>query len=345
MTLRAGIGAVLAAVAWISSSGAPARAADTQSAAGGIVEVPVAFQVVNSDTSGAPCNPARPSDGKTYTVRGHLTGPRGALLAPHSGAVTLYLFGYEGGEWNWHLKNVSGYDYAAEMARLGHVSLTIDELGYGASGRPNGNDTCMGAQADVAHQIVSQLRAGSYTLGSGPGISFAAVTLAGHDVGGQIAEIEAYSYKDIDRLILATWADQGLTPWILQRGTQAGLDWCPQTPSGYVHFVSEQEFRELLFYDADPQVIEAANSLRNPNPCGMIGSAGPSIAVDKARTPEVRVPVLIVFGANDTLVWTRQGQEQQQDNFTGTTDKTTVFVPRAGHFPMLEKTAPAFRSV
>jgi pimeloyl-ACP methyl ester carboxylesterase len=346
MRLGAGIGALLAAtVAGMGWSGAPARAANTQSAAGGIVEAPVAFQVVNSDTSGAPCNPARPSDGRAYTVRGHLTGPKAALLAQRSGAVTLYLFGYEAGEWNWDLKNVSGYDYAAEMARLGHVSLTIDQLGYGASGHPNGNDTCMGAQADVAHQIVSQLRAGAYTLGKGPGIPFAAVTLAGHDVGGQIAEIEAYSYKDIDGLIVATWADQGQTPWILQRATTAGLDWCPQSPSGYVHFASEQEFRELLFYDANPQVIEAANSLRNPNPCGMIGSAGPSIAFDKARTPEIRVPVLIVFGAEDTLVWTHQGEEQQKDNFTGSRDKRTVFVPRAGHFPMLERTASQFRHV
>src|SRR5256714_6526916 len=193
MTLRAGIGAVLAAVAWISSSGAPARAADTQSAAGGIVEVPVAFQVVNSDTSGAPCNPARPSDGRTYTVRGHLTGPRAALLAQRSGAVTLYLFGYEGGEWNWDLKNVSGYDYAAEMARLGHVSLTIDELCYGASGHPNGNDTCMGAQADVAHQIVSQLRAGNYTFGSGSGVPLSAGAPPGPHVGGPTPRVEGCS--------------------------------------------------------------------------------------------------------------------------------------------------------
>jgi pimeloyl-ACP methyl ester carboxylesterase len=326
----------------MSSGASLARAATPASAEGQVVEVPVAFQVANTDTSGAPCNPARPSDGKAYTVRGHLTGPPAALATPAS--VTLYLFGYEAGEWNWDLK-VPGYDYAAEMARLGHVSLTIDQLGYGASGHPNGNEMCMGSQADIAHQIVSQLRNGHYTLGNGPGVPFPSVTLAGHDVGGQIAEIEAYSYKDIDGLILASWADQGQTPWIIQRSTEAGLDWCPQTPSGYVHFVSEQEFRHLLFYDAEPRVIDAANSVRNPNPCGMIGSAGSSIAFDKIRTPEVRVPVLIVFGANDTLVWTRQGQEQQQDNFTGTNDKTTVFVPRAGHFPMLERTAPEFRDV
>src|SRR4051812_487033 len=105
MRLRAGIGALLAAtVAGMSCSGAPARAANTPSAAGGIVEVPVAFQVVNTDTSGAPCNLAQPSDGRNYTIRGHLTGPKSALAAPRSNAVTFYLFGYEAGEWNWDLK-------------------------------------------------------------------------------------------------------------------------------------------------------------------------------------------------------------------------------------------------
>jgi pimeloyl-ACP methyl ester carboxylesterase len=344
-----GLAFVVATLAWLSWGESPGRAAITTGAAAparsGVVEVPVAFRVLNTDTSGAPCNPARPSDGKAYTVRGHLTGPRSALAGQRSSAVTLYLFGYEAGEWNWNLKDVAGYDYAAEMARLGHVSLTIDQLGYGASGHPNGNETCMGSQADVAHQIVSQLRSGSYTMGGRPATAFGSVILAGHDVGGQIAEIEAYSYQDIDALILVTWADQGQTPWIIRRSSEAGLEWCPQTTSGYVHFISEQEYRQLLFYDSDPRVVDATNSLRNPNPCGMIGSAGPSVAVDKLRTSEVRVPVLIVFGADDTLVWTRQGQEQQQDNFTGTADRTTAFVPRAGHFPMLEKTAPEFRNV
>ena len=77
----------------------------------------------------------------------------------------------------------------------------------------------------------------------------------------------------------------------------------------------------------------------------MIDSAGQSIAFDKARTPEIRVPVLIVFGAEDMLVWTHQGEEQQKDNFIGSQDKTTVFVPNAGHFPMLERTASQFRDV
>src|SRR5437868_11215000 len=84
-----------------------------------------------------------------------------------------------------------------------------------------GTLTCQGALADIAHQIVGDLRSGDYNLRGGPGIRFATVVLAGHDVGGQVAEIEAYSYHDINGLILATWADQGFTPWIIQRSAIA----------------------------------------------------------------------------------------------------------------------------
>ena len=310
--------------------------------------IPVSFQVVNSNTSQDPCA----SDGRTYTIRGHITGPESALRGSPAQPITMYLYGYEGGEWNWDLKGVPGYDYAAEMAKLGHVSLTLDELGYGASGHPqDGNLTCQGALADVAHQIIGDLRSGSYSLGGRPGIRFNTVVLAGHDVGGQVAEIEAYSYNDINGLILATWADQGFTSWILERAAVAAGDWCttspldtpPGEPTGYVHFASDREFRTLLFYRARPRVIAATAALRNPNPCGIMRSVPIAVQFDPAKTQAITVPLLDIYGADDTLVWSRDGEAQQQDNF-GSKDKTTVFVRKAGHFPMFERSAPRFRT-
>src|SRR5256885_588986 len=59
----------------------PARASSSD-----IVDVPVSFSVHNTDTSRVPC----PSDGKTYVVRGHLTGPRAAIEGPAPRAVTLH---------------------------------------------------------------------------------------------------------------------------------------------------------------------------------------------------------------------------------------------------------------
>jgi pimeloyl-ACP methyl ester carboxylesterase len=233
------------------------------------------------------------------------------------------------------------------MAKRGHVSLTLDELGYGASGYPkNGNETCQGAEGDITHQIVQKLRHGEYTLGGSPPIEFSTVVLAGHDVGGEVAEIEAYSYSDIDGLILATFAEQGFTPYIIERSTVAAFQTWTESASGYVHFISDQEFRTLLFYNADPRVIEAADALREPNPCGVIRSTPPGILVDdRAHASQIKASVLIVFGNNDTLVWTRQGEEEEERNFSGSSDKRTVFIPEGGHFLMFARTAPVFDSV
>src|SRR5689334_5372673 len=64
-----------------------------------VVELPVAFQVINSNTSQDPCL----SDGSRYTIRGHITGPESAFRGSPTSPITMYLYGYEGGEWNWDL--------------------------------------------------------------------------------------------------------------------------------------------------------------------------------------------------------------------------------------------------
>ena len=310
----------------------------------GTVEYPVEFQVSNTNGSKAPCYNGTPTDGATYTIHGHISGPQATLAAGKARSITVYLFGYEAGEWNWDLKGVPGYDYAGEMAKRGHVSLTLDELGYGASGHPaNGNETCQGAEADITHQIIQKLRNGEYTLPGAPTIKYGDVVLAGHDIGGEVALIEAYSYSDIDGLILTTFAEQGFTPYIIERSTIAGFQTCTESSTGYVHFISDEEFRTLLFYNAEPRVIEAADAHREPNPCGLIRSNPQSILVaNRLYDSEVTVPILIVFGNNEHLVWSRQGEEEEERNFPSSHDKSTVFIPEAGHFLMFARTASDF---
>src|SRR5438128_11897993 len=80
----------------VALGAAPAAAQST-------VEIPVAFQVTNTDTSKAPCY-SGVADGATYTIRGHITGPQAALASGKAQSITVYLFGYEAGEWNWDLK-------------------------------------------------------------------------------------------------------------------------------------------------------------------------------------------------------------------------------------------------
>lgn len=325
----------------VTTSGALASSSATR-----VVAVPVGFQVKNTNTSGLAC----PSDGAAYVVRGHLTGPRSALRAA---AVTVYLYGLDTGGWNWRLTAVPGYDFAAQLARRGHVSLTIDMLGYGASGHPYGFESCIGSQADVTHQIIAQLRSGNYSIAEGSPVAYRRVVLAGHDVGGQIAQVEAYSYKDVDGLIVVTWAEQGFTPFLQVKYAQAsarcatgGEPSRPGGPGGYVYVAgSVEDFERHLFHNAEPAVVAAAGSLREPNPCGYLSSAfPPGIATDLLRLREIDVPVLLALGANDP-VFDADGWAMQERHFSGSRDVSSILLADTGHFPMLERTVPRLRTL
>jgi pimeloyl-ACP methyl ester carboxylesterase len=321
--------------------------ASTAARADGTVVREVSFHVQNTNTSGVPC----PSDNAYYTVRGHLVGPQSVLAGPEPRAVTLYLGGEDAGEWNWRLTAVPGYDWPAQMAQLGHVSLTIDMLGYGASGHPDGEQSCWGSQADVAHQIITQLRGPSYTVDRGAPVKFQKVALAGHDAGGAIAEIEAYSYKDIDGLALVTYADQGFTPLLMERFARAGTVCAaggepayPGGPGGYYYMERPDEYQPDLFYDADPAVIYAVIRLRERNPCGGIAWATPALTINPVRDAEITPPVLLVIGREDKI-WTQDGWALQKGHFTGSSDVTAVSIPGTGHYPMFERTLPQFRAI
>ena len=93
----------------------------------------VTFTVQNVNQTLLPCS----TDGATYTIAGHLTGIAAEL---RSGKITLFLHGLGLGEFFWRIQNLPGYDFSANLARLGHASLTIDRLGYGKSGKPGGPD-------------------------------------------------------------------------------------------------------------------------------------------------------------------------------------------------------------
>ncbi|MEU4476013.1 alpha/beta hydrolase [Micromonospora sp. NPDC023888] len=309
-----------------------------------IVDVPVRFTVRNVNRSLAACN----VDGKTYQVNGHLTAPEKVLSAPDA-AITLYQHGIAAGEWYWRL-DVPGYHHAEELAKRGHASLTVDRLGYGASSKPNGLSLCIGGEADVAHQIVQQLRAGTYQLlGTVPGARttprFAKVALAGQSNGGQIAQIATYSFRDIDALVIMDWTDLGLTPQAnarffsslqtCMRGGSAGGD---GGADGYAYYdLGREEFRTGNFHDTDPAVLVAALPHQNRHPCGDMASQLSSVFVDLRHLSEIKVPVLLMYGERDARV---SGGQEHRALFTGTTDVRLLDVPNAGHYMGLERNAP-----
>jgi pimeloyl-ACP methyl ester carboxylesterase len=334
---------MLAAALLAAGAGPPAATA----ASPDVIDLPVAFRVANSNTSELGCG----SDNADYVVRGHLTGPRSAIFGPPPRAVTVYLYGWDAGEWNWRFRAVPGYDHAAELARLGHVSLTIDMLGYGASGHPYGFESCVGSQADVAHQIIDELRAGRYYNQGAQATAFSKVVLAGHDIGGLVAQIEAYSYGEADGLMVLSWQDQGTTPFVQSHFAAAtakcgtgGESAYPDGPGGYLYYVNTVEDWRRLFTNADPAVRDRAHALRLRNPCGYTASIAAALASETPKLAEISVPVLLALGADDP-VWTREGFERQKGHFRGSRDVTSVLLENTGHFMMLERTAPRFRSL
>jgi pimeloyl-ACP methyl ester carboxylesterase len=313
-----------------------------------IVKRPVTFQIRNVNGSILSC----PTDRAAYEVKGHLTGPASKVGPSASGerrAVTLYLHGFASGAFFWNLSAVPRYDYAAGMARAGRVSVVIDRLGYGSSGRPDGNQTCLGAAADVTHQVIGQLRSGNYVVGGGEPPRFDRVALAGHSVGALIANLEAISFNDIDGL-----ASMSYTPQVTQQAfghfytnrtvcEAGGEPSQPSGPGGYAYFgQSDAELRANLFHSAEPAVMDVAAGLRARDPCGDTASIIGALVRDVKSRSKVKVPVLLVCGREDAMT-PEFACPHLKRRYVGSNDVSLVFVPRAGHALPLERAAPFFR--
>lgn len=311
-------------------------------AARGITDLPVTFTVRNTNTSLVPCA----ADGLTYQVKGHLIGPSAKLADMGPKAVALYVHGLGYGEFFWDYKGAAGYDYATQQAtERGLISVAIDRLGYGASGRPDGNSVCYGSEADYLHQIVGQLRSGTYAAGVAPtGPSFRKVALVGHSAGGFMVEAEASSYRNVDALVTAGFSNFPSGLPIYTAFGQTSLDCASGAlPNHYAYFgKTPADFRAGHFYNADPAVEDAIVALHAPDPCQDTGAAIPSLVVDALRNNSIRVPTLIVNGADDALFPFPDGPAEKS-LFVGNPDVTQVTVPQTGHAVTFGRTAPQFR--
>ncbi|MDB5065819.1 MAG: hypothetical protein JWM18_2253 [Chloroflexi bacterium] len=338
---RAAAVAVAGLAALTTLSVGPARATVAAPAAAPVVSHMVTFQVTNSNSSAVPCQ----SDAASYSIHGRLVGPASEFspLSP-SRAVVLDLHGLGYGQFFWDFEIVPGYDWSDAMASQGVASLIVDRLGYGVSSHPPGMQSCIGAQADIAHQVVQALHSGGYTMDAAPGLSFVRVGLAGHSAGGAIAQAEAYSFHDVDALMILSWADLGASPKVLSDLAQAGAV-CVSggNPPGYAPLgQSKEEFQALMFHDADPSVEGEATRLRKVDPCGDDSSLPAAITTDSQKVASIKVPVLLAIGANDAI-FPPPALDRQRGLFTGSSDVTAISVQDTGHALSLERSAPHTR--
>jgi pimeloyl-ACP methyl ester carboxylesterase len=311
----------------------------------GVTTVPVTFTVVNDNKTQVSCLPNN-ADGKTYTISGSLILPAGATPA----GVTLYVHGLGYASYFWDFTAVPGYDYAAAEAAAGHASVVIDRLGYGKSSIPPGDASCVGSQATVLHEIVQHLRAGRYTatrLMTPP--SFSKVGLVGHSAGGQLVEVEAYTFKDIDALGVIEWADQfyslGTYTAFADDAVQCvegNVKQVGSNSTGYATFgMTDAEYDSLMFADVDPAVEAAANALRTNDPCGEIESILTGTVIDIANVGSIKAPIAYVHAGDDGifqagLPW----PSLQASLYNGTPKLTDISLPGEGHAVTLERGAP-----
>lgn len=323
--------AIAACVAIASLTAGMVVLPGTALAADSIVEIPVSFQVKNVNETTVVC----PSDGKDYTVRGHLTGPASKLRNP--GAVTLYLHAVTQGEFYFRFRGVEGYDYTRQQAENGHVSVTIDRLGYGTSDKPPGNESCFGSQATVAHQIVQALRSGDYEAKDGHSPEFDQVFISGHSAGGLIATIESYSFNDTDGLINFAWAELGASLFTVMQLVDTDLRCLrggDKDMPNYTPFGNDPE--GILFFSASREVRDAVPAPA-PDPCGDHLSFPQGMAADALGVSLYRKPVLLLFGDKDKLFPPPAGQLQKA-LYLRNNDVTLTMLPDTAHGALYEAT-------
>lgn len=322
----------------------PAASARTQR----ILDLPVTFTVTNVNRSLVPCL----ADGSAVALVGRLVAPAALLARPKRPAtVTLYLHEFSFGKWFWDFP-VQAYDYAKTEARAGHASVLIDRLGYGQSSHPDGYSTCVGADADEAHQMAMQLHAGTYKLAGATARAFQHIVIAGHSGGAMAAEIEAYSFGGVDGLIVFAHVDGDPTPLGTSEGLQegsvcalGGQSAFAGGPGGYAYFGQTAAAWESDYFEgAAPSIVAEAVPRRHRDPCGDVYSFAEAVFLDHLYVPRIRVPVLLLYGLSDALFAQPAGGRDQRAEFSGSRGAALDYFAGCGHALTLEYCAPAVRA-
>lgn len=297
---------------------------------GQVLREPVAFRVTN---------PLVP--GSAYTIHGELVRPRAGC----SGSVLLAMHGLSYGAWAWDFPiDPQTYSVAQALAERGYATVAIDELGYGASAgqgapdHPNGYTLTVEGYADMAAQMVKQLRAGAYSAAHP--VAFSHVGLMGHSAGSEIIELTAALNPGLADVVIPTaYTHEPFVNnnWLVREWSQ---DNERAALASYEYFETDPATRAQDMYhlvNADPAVVSWDNAHANLTPSGEILSIG----VQPSRNPLalIKVPVLLVLADHDTLFPASFGQDEMLW-FQGTADKTLVVAPDDGHAFMLHRNAP-----
>lgn len=292
-----------------------------------VVSVPVEFRVQVPDLLTQGC--LGTSVAGPATLRGTITGPKDAIDEPTTvGSVLSHGDGYDESFWTFPEK---GYDVADDLAQRGHVSVSYDRLGYGDSDKPNGNGICYATEAAVLKQAIDQLRAGTYTTTYAKKPKFTRVGLFGHSASGFIVEYLAGNLGGIDALGAISTGLTGSTPLVFQRALeqQARCRLTGPNPNGYAGLEADdaQFASDHLNTGIDPTIAAILTRNRTKDACAGTLNLQNILQNELATNAKVRVPVLVVAGANDMFFPNAPGHAATFPN----APKTVKVIPETPH--------------
>ena len=314
-----GLGLVLAVLA-APAVGASAPAHGTADGLAG------ASSVRTDDVCFTVHNQGDPVASRVYGVRYYVGVPdekTKAIILVHGNSVT-HAF--------WDTRE--DFSVARRLAGAGYLVIAYDRLGYAKSPyiRPRGAGYALTlhSQRVMLHEMVTQVKAGSYTFGrdgtcatgSGPaaGLPSETVMLIGHSAGGAIVSGYPGHYHDVAAMVQAGWSNREFDS--------------PEFPHSYiartvgVQLAEGNDYANLLPTPADcemavlyrPTVVASlvAPFCRGsvPAPAGELAGIGATIVDNLAAIHDVgpHLPVLLAWAdpdffvrpdsrANETMYW------------------------------------------
>jgi pimeloyl-ACP methyl ester carboxylesterase len=245
------------------------------------------------------------------------------VLAPHEptpGAPVLFCVpGMSYGKEYWDLP-LEGYSFARAAAAAGHVVVSVDNLGTGASCRPEESEAVTlaamaAANAALADEVLERLAAGELLarlarLEPGPAVGL------GHSLGGCLVLFQQAGFRSFDAIAILGFSNQPLAGIYEEHEREADLTDAERFAWATEHLppklwgrpweeleayfeLPRENFGDLFYAPGTPAevvAVDTASATCVPRTAA-IETTIPRVSA--AAAAAIDVPVLLAYGATD----------------------------------------------
>jgi pimeloyl-ACP methyl ester carboxylesterase len=352
-------GALAAVVAAALSVPAVSGAAEPQ---GGCetVDLTVPASVLDAQVVELPGAGALVGGGEDLDLSGTLCLPRGG--APETVMLALHGITYDDSYWNVGFEPET-YNFSDAMTGAGYAVFALDRLGYGGSDRPPAAAVTLDVQAEVAHQVITDLRAGEVG-----GAAFEHVILVGHSYGTATSWRESAIHNDADAIIGTGWGNTIQTVPLARffsafvPAQVAEPERYGDVPPGYLTSLPGQRGQDYLYDldNVDPELVTYDDEvLKDTVPAGEGATfynrygavpVTPEIEIPlSGQAADITIPTFLVNGENELFFCgpaevhctdSASLQEAEGAYFSPQACFRAAVVPDAGHDLNLQRNAP-----